>query len=154
MYEGVAKDILHNLKFERSAYLAKDIARIMAEVLPILPSGTIVCHVPTASNRIRVRGYDQSQLIAKNISKIKRLEYSNLLKRISNSRQLGATRDKRFEQAKNAFELKSHSSVKGKKVLIVDDVTTSGATIEAIAKLLKKAGAKSVDAVVFAQAVD
>ncbi len=154
MYQDIGKDILHNLKFERSGYLAKDIARIMAEVLPILPSSTVICHVPTAPSRIRVRGYDQAQLIAKRLNKLKKLEYQDLLRRSSYSRQLGSTRDQRLRQASKAFELNKPALVKGKNILIVDDVTTSGATLEAVSKLFKKAGAQSVDAIVFAQALD
>ena len=154
MYEDVGKDILQKLKFERVSYFSKDIARIMTEILPMLPPDTIICHVPTAPKRIRVRGYDQSQLIAKKLAKNKVLQYKNLVTRASNSRQLGATREKRFEQVKNSYQIKGKEVVKGAKILIVDDVTTSGATLEHLAKLLKKAGAKSVDAIVFAQAVD
>ncbi len=154
MYEDLAKELLHILKFECSAYISKDISRIMAEILPILPPETLVCHVPTAPSRIRVRGYDQSKLIAKNLAKLKKLQYKDLINRVSNSRQLGASREKRFKQAKEAFKLKNLELIKESKVLLVDDVTTSGATLEYIAKMLKNSGAKSVDAIVFAQALD
>ena len=72
----------------------------------------------------------------------------------SNSRQLGASRQKRFDQVKTAYILKNTSLVKNKKIIIVDDVTTSGATLEFLAKTLKQAGAKSVSAVVFAQVLE
>lgn len=154
LYDGLSKELIHSLKFERSGYLAKDIAKILTDFLPILPEGTIITHVPTAPKRIRIRGYDQSKLIARHISELKKLEYTPLFTRTSNSRQVGASREQRFKQVKDSFELSKKFTVKNKKILIVDDVTTSGATIEHLAKLLKSAGAKSIDAVVFAQAID
>lgn len=153
-YEGLAKDLIYKLKFERAGYLAKDISRLLADCLPMLPSDTLVCHVPTAPKRIRIRGYDQSKLIAKELCKQKNLRNANIFSRVSNSRQLGASRQKRFDQVKMAYILKSSSLVKNKKIIIVDDVTTSGATLEFLAKTLKQAGAKSVSAVVFAQVLE
>lgn len=153
-YNGLAKEALELLKFERAASASKDVARCMTSVLPLLPEDTIVCHVPTTSKRIRVRGYDQAKLIAREVAKQKKLTYQPLVKRASDSRQLGVGRIERFKQADSAFQLNSRFTVKNKRVLIIDDVTTSGATIESIAKILKKSGVKSVDAAVFAQAID
>lgn len=150
-YEGLAKDVIELLKFERAMFAAKDVSGAMASKLPLLNEQTIVCHVPTAFSRQRVRGYDQSRLIARHLAKQLGLPCRSLLSRSNNSRQVGSSRGQRFLQAAEAFCLKN-IDVNSKHILIVDDVTTTGATIETIAKLLKKAGAKSVDAIVFAQA--
>lgn len=150
----MVKDIIDLLKFQRASAVSVDIARCMSSILPLLPKDTIVCHVPTAHKRIRERGYDQARLIAKSLAKQKGLSYQKLCSRLSASRQLGASRDQRFMQAKKAFALHRGVRLEGAFVLIVDDVTTSGATLEAIARLFKDAGAKQIDAVVFAQAID
>lgn len=153
-YKGLAKDLLECVKFQRAKAGTNDIARILSDSLPIFDPNTLVCHVSTANTRIRVRGYDQSELIAKRLAKLSGLPYQRLILRSGNSRQLGATRSERFKQAELSFRLNPKASFEGQTVLLVDDVTTSGATMEAIAKLLKEAGVKEVNAVVFAQAID
>ena len=152
-YESLAKDLLEQVKFERAKMATKDIARIISETLPILPQNTLVTFVPTAPNRVRIRGYDQSRLIAKHLSRIIDLEFIPIFDRLNNSRQLGSDRKTRFSQAEQAYKVKSKVSIKGKNILIVDDVTTSGATLETLAKMLKKSGTKEVNCAVFAQAV-
>jgi len=153
-YSGIAKEVVEAMKFERAGSASNDIARRMTELLPLLDSDTIVCHIPTAPKRIRVRGYDQARLIAKSIAKQRGYSFMPVLNRVSSTRQLGASREERFAQAKQAFELSKRYDINGKNVLIVDDVTTSGATIEAAAKILNKHGSNIVDAVVFAQAME
>lgn len=152
MYEALAKYVLQALKFHRARAAAKDIAHCLDSQLPILPKETLVCHIPTAHSRIRQRGYDQSLLIARELARLRGHEHAPLLRRVSASRQLGASREQRFKQAKSAFEI--YKVPDGAHVLLIDDVTTSGATLEAAAKLLKAAGAQKVDACVFAQALD
>ncbi len=126
----------------------------MTKVLPLLPEGTVICRVPTAPTRIRIRGYDQADLLARHISKSTGLSKMDLINRTSNSRQLGSSRRGRFINAKKSYEVINPSKVSGKNILLVDDVTTSGATLETIAELLKQAGAKNIDAVVYSQAID
>lgn len=151
-YEDLYKNLLYVLKFQRVAAASRDIARCMDSLLPLLPKETMVCHIPTAHARIRIRGYDQSKLIAKALSRSRGYRYGPLLVRKNSTRQLGASRAQRFSQAEEAFVVKHN--LKGTHILIIDDVTTSGATLEAAARLLKKAGATTVDACVFAQAID
>jgi competence protein ComFC len=152
MHEGLAKDVLQALKFHRARAAATDIAICLDRLLPILPEDLIVCHIPTANKRIRQRGYDQSSLIASALARRRGYAHSSLLLRLTSSRQLGVGRSERFKQAQNAFSVKALP--KGAHILLVDDVTTSGATLEAASKLLKQAGAKTVDACVFTQALD
>lgn len=151
-YEDLSKDVLQLLKFHRARAAARDIAFALDELLPLLPGETVISYLPTAQSRIRQRGYDQSKLIAKELARLRGYRFESLLQRVSGTRQLGASREIRFQQAKNAFEV--NKTVASEHVLLIDDVTTSGATLEVVAKLLKKAGAQKVDACVFAQALD
>lgn len=154
-YDGVAKETIELLKFERAAAASKDIARCIAAALPLVSEDTIICFVPTTPKRIRVRGYDQARLIAIELAKQLNCRFKPLIKRKIDSRQVGASRSERFLQAKSAYGLNiGELSKKTSRVLIIDDVTTSGATLEAVAQLAKKARIKHVDAAVFAQAVD
>lgn len=149
-YDGVSKNAIHYLKFERGLNIAIPVAQEMADILPRLSSDTVVIYVPTAPSRVRLRGYDQSKILAKRIAKIKKLDFANMVVRLTNSRQVGSSKQKRIDQARVSFAVKKQTKIP-EKVLLVDDVTTSGATIESLAELLKNAGVNTVDVVVFAQ---
>lgn len=150
-YGGLSKQLIHVLKFERAKAAAWSIADILESILPYFPEETIIVHIPAATSRVRVRGYDQSALIAKALSRRLGCRHATLLMRRGQSRQVGAKRDKRLRQLEQAFSIRNPAMVKSGHILLVDDVLTTGATLEHAAKALKAAGAKSVDAAVFAQ---
>lgn len=152
-YSGVAETIIAQTKFAHKRQGARVIAKAMAERLPYLPQDTIIVAVPTAPTRVRERGFDQSTLIARQLAKDLRLKNYNHLCRTTNTRQLGNTRKKRFEQMEQGFFAININKIKEKNVLLVDDVFTTGATIAGATKVLKQAGAKSVMAAIFAQKV-
>jgi ComF family protein len=151
-YEGVAKELLHKLKFERARAGALPAAVALDSVLPQLPADILVCHIPTANNRIRRRGYDQAEEIVKELCRLRGWRRKKVFLRSGSARQVGATRKERFAHLEKALRLDRDIELSGLRVLLVDDVTTTGATIETAAKILKRAGAKSVDAAIFAQA--
>ncbi len=148
MYEGVAKDLIHVLKFERSRASADVVANLLAETLPVL-GDIVITHVPTATSRIRTRGYDQAALIARRLAIQLGVEYAPLLSRLGQQRQVGKNRSERRSQMQELFIATKKPA---KHVLLVDDVITTGATLEACARILKDAGAKRVSAAVFAAA--
>lgn len=151
-YEGAAKDLLHALKFSRAKAGARTIARMLSSVCPAMQSDTLVTYVPTAPNRVRERGYDQAALIAKEFSRISRVPCCALLARRGSQRQVGQTRQIRKQQMADAFRPLNTIDLQGKHILIIDDVLTTGATCEAAANTLRKAGAKHVSAAIFAVA--
>ena len=150
-YEGIVKDAVWKLKFSGARAAAKDMAYAMAALVDFTDH-VVVVHAPTATSRIRTRGYDQAQLLAREIARHGHVIYSPALVRIDQQRQVGASRKERFEHLAGAFRLAKRHDIDGARVLLVDDVLTTGATLEAAAKVLKQAGAKRVDAVVFARA--
>lgn len=151
-YDGVAKDLIYKLKFARASVVADLIARHLSENIPLLGESVVVTYAPTANSRVRSRGYDQSKLIAKNLAKVRGWQFQTLLKREAHSRQVGASREQRFSQLEGAFSPLRTDKIKNAHILLIDDVITTGATVESAAKVLKKAGAKTVDASIFAQA--
>ncbi|HEX5798450.1 MAG TPA: phosphoribosyltransferase family protein [Candidatus Saccharimonadales bacterium] len=150
-YGEVSKKLVYKLKFERAIAGAMVAAKKLDEIVPKLPEDTIVCHIPTANNRIRMRGYDQAGEITRNFAKLRNYKHRHILLRKGKSRQVGASRTDRFRHLEQAFQVKD-SDLKQTKILLIDDITTTGATIEAAAKMLKKAGVKTIDVAVFAQA--
>lgn len=150
-YDGVAKQLASALKFERARAAATVIATHMADTLPYFSADTVITFVPTATSRERQRGYDQSRLIAKEIARIKKCQFAPLLGRTGQTRQVGAARDKRVAQMKaSLYPLPSEISSK-LRIVLVDDIVTTGASIEAGAAALKSVGARHVSAAVFAQ---
>lgn len=149
-YGGTARNLLQKFKFERGQAAAKTIAELMHEALPYFVPDTLIVPVPTATSRVRGRGYDHAKLLAKELAKITQLCHEPLILRLGQTRQVGAKRQTRMDQLEGAFGLKKQD-IKGKRILLVDDVVTTGATLEEAAKVLKQSGAKTIDAVVFAQ---
>ncbi len=150
-YSGQAKELVYKLKFERAAQAAEVLAGSLHTRLPLLPPSVVLTHIPTVNARVRRRGYDQARLIALQLSKYRGWSYAPLLVRRGRARQLGARRAQRFAQAESAFEVRKQRRVQDVHVLLIDDVLTTGATIEAAAQVLKAAGAKTIEAAIFAQ---
>lgn len=153
-YQDLAKEILHKFKFERVKSAYRPISLSLQQALPDIPKNTIITHIPTANNRVRIRGYDQSKLLAKNLAKLGGFEHKTLLLRKGSSRQLGSSRAQRQEQIKKSLIPINSKDIAGSDILIIDDVTTTGASIEEAANILKSVGARNIDALVFAQATD
>jgi ComF family protein len=149
-YGGIAKELVRRLKFERAKAAHRPIADYLVSMLPYL-DGAVITHIPTATSRERARGYDQSELVARAVAGQKKILHTTLLTRHGQTRQVGATRQKRQRQAAEMFNVRKPELIGGARILLVDDILTTGASLEAAARVLKDAGAKQVDAVVFAQ---
>jgi predicted amidophosphoribosyltransferase len=139
------------MKFSRKRATADVIADFMVEAIPHLPEEAVITHIPTAPSRIRLRGYDQAQLIAQAIAKHVGRGYRPLLRRISNVRQVGATRATRLQQLERAFLADRRYADKNTPIVLVDDVTTTGGTLISATKELRRAGYKNIYASIFCQ---
>lgn len=151
-YDGLVKEILHAAKYERAKSGLDEIAAFMAPLLDAVLPGSVLVHVPTATSRVRQRGYDQAEVLSRRLAKAQGLPHIAALARIGQAHQVGAGRAERLRHLDNAFRVRYASKVKGAHLILVDDVLTTGATLETAARALKKAGAAQVDAVVFARA--
>lgn len=149
-YDGTAKELVRLYKFQRAQAAGKLLAHALHQTIPYLP-GSVIVPVPTASSRRRQRGYDHTKIVATQLSSLAKLETANVLVRLGQSRQVGSKRSSRIMQMKNAFRVVNEHQLTSKHVILVDDIVTTGATLEEAAGILKKAGAKSVSAAVFAQ---
>ena len=144
--------MIRALKFQRKRMLARQFGQYLSELLPHLDEDTIVVPVPTAARRIRRRGFDQAVVLARSFACRRGLPYLEVFARTSSVDQIGKRRTQRITQMEHSFALAaSEVQIKGKTILLVDDVLTTGATLEAAARLLRKHGAAHVDAVVIAR---
>lgn len=150
-YESHAKLLIRLLKYERAKAACIPVAKQITDTLPYLPSSVLVTHLPTATSRQRKRGYDQSELIARAVAKQSGASYKRLLERVGQTRQVGASRKQRIAQAEGMFRLDTVLDIEGKTIVIIDDILTTGASLNAAAMLLKQAGAHQVNAAIFAQ---
>ena len=151
-HDGFVKELVHRAKYERAFAGLREIADHMIELLPFVKSDDmVIVPVPTASSRVRERGYDQAVVLAKYIAKHSALPYSRSLVRLNQAHQVGATRTERKRHVFDAFRVRSGQFLGAKNILLIDDVCTTGATLEEAARCLKAAGAKSVRAIVFSQ---
>jgi ComF family protein len=150
-YSGLAKSLVHTLKFDCTRLAAIEMAELMDGCLPYFANPPLVGYVPTAPARHRARGFDHAQLVAKELARLRGWHYTTFLARRKHNRQLGADREQRKRQLKDTFRIVNHSLVKNRHILLVDDVVTTGATLEVCTKELKKAGAAQIDAAVFAR---
>lgn len=149
VYEGFAEAVVKKLKFERAYAAHKALARA---TLPLITLNSVIIPIPTANNRVRQRGYDQAVLISKELAKRSSSKCILGLKRLGNQRQTGSSRSDRKQQLVGAFEVRAKKLQGVERVILVDDILTTGATFEAAASVLKKSGVKHISAVAFARA--
>lgn len=150
-YKGLARDLIHQMKYLRARAGTREAAELMHEVLPYLEPGWLV-PVPTATRRVRSRGYDHASLLAGELAQLSEWRTVSLLRRVGQTQQMGAGRAQRLRQLQGAFRPVRPQAIRGAHLILLDDVLTTGATLETAARELRRAGAARVDAIVFAQA--
>lgn len=110
-----------------------------------LPKDIVLVPVPLHAKRENWRGFNQSDVLAKSLSKKFKAAYLDLMFRNKETQtQVGLRKDERLTNVRGAFSLRTQADVRGKNIVLVDDVFTSGATMAECAKVLKENGAKSV----------
>ena len=154
IYEDKAQELVRLYKFGHLRAAAESLSRIMTRTYEELSVGQLdylVVAVPTATSRVRERGFGHSELLAKAIARKLKLPYQPALRRLGQSRQLGSAREDRLKQLEGKFGIKTPKAVTGQKILLIDDVVTTGGTLIAATQILRAAGASRVDALLFAK---
>lgn len=145
-YDGVAARAVTQLKFSRCVELAEPIGRRMKSLLEDAPEFHLVTPVPIHWSREAVRGFNQAELLVNAMG----LVPTPLLERVRPTRpQTRISGRERLTNLQNA--LRARTETLGIRVLVVDDVVTSGGTLEACASALKSAGASWVGAITYAK---
>ncbi len=109
-------------------------------------ASSLIIPIPLNIRKIKWRGFNQSQAIAQLLSEYLKISYSfnSLIKTKKTLSQTGLDREERAKNIANSFLIKNHQLIKDKTVFLVDDVVTTGATMEEAARVLKEVGAKEV----------
>lgn len=147
---GVLKTLVYDYKLLPERHIAKTLASLLNETLPILPNGTVITSIPTIPNHIRQRGFGHTELIAKLFARKRRLTYRQLLIRTDNAVQHGLKARERKKAAEKTFAVKNTSD-KPSEILLIDDIYTTGSTVNAAAKQLKDSGIKRINLAIIAR---
>ncbi len=158
-YDEVARTLVHALKYSDRLDLAPMLGRWMARAgSAILAEPDALVAVPLHWRRLWARRFNQSAALAAIISAASGVPLAHAaLKRVrSTPQQVGLSQSERAVNVQGAFQVpdRGRAEVVGRRLILIDDVLTSGATIDACARTLLRAGAVNVDVLVFAQVVD
>lgn len=147
LFTHTFREIIHHLKYADRVSLAKPLGDILKECLEKHGfEGTLIVPVPLHPSRERSRGFNQAELIA---SRLGRPVATRLLRRRKNTpSQTGLTRNQRKQNLASAFEVTGRVSG---TVIVVDDVYTTGSTMNEVAKTLKRGGAERVEVLTVAR---
>ncbi len=158
-FDDYYKEIIHRFKYAKKIPLGKKIAQRLGETIngdsDFLQSDFLI-PVPLHKSRYRERGFNQSQIIAEQVSKATGVALlKNALKRKKNTKdQTNLSPQQREENVRGAFLVTDPEAVKGKNVILVDDVITTGATLSECARMLKQAGAERIIGMTIAVVTD
>ncbi len=157
-YEGPLREAIHRWKYEEKSYLTLFFGEKLAEGFCRYwdpQSFDLIIPVPLHSKRLRERGFNQALLLVKELSRRTRIPYSKRLlqKRILTPPQVNLSGGEREKGVRGSFHIQRDEEIEGKSILLVDDVYTTGATVNECSKVLLKAGAERVDVLTIAHAI-
>lgn len=155
-YEGSVQSLLHRFKFHDKTSLRHTFADIFHTCVTrysiFFHPDNILMPIPLHPVRLRERGYDQALLLAEAISSVNCLsvDHASLVRTRNTPHQTGLNQKERFTNITDAFKISTSSTVLNKKIILVDDLLTTGATASEAAKALKAAGAAEVSVLTLA----
>ncbi|WP_143076531.1 ComF family protein [Peptostreptococcus sp. D1] len=156
-YNEASSKIVFKYKYGKKTFLARVISDMMCDILDkkhsdVLTNADFVTFVPLSKVRMKERGFNQSEKLAKYICERYSLEAVELIKRVKNTKKLyGLNSSDRKKVLRSAFEINPEyrNRLNGKKVIIIDDIFTSGSTINEISKILRLNGVFEIVSITF-----
>ena len=158
-YRGLLREVIHRFKYGGQTFLARPLAKIAVasgKELAKLHKVDLIIPVPLHSKRLRQRGFNQASLLARRLGSALKIpvDYSSLRRIRWTEPQTGLSRRQRAVNVKNAFDLSRPERIEGKSILLLDDVLTTGETVNHCIRELKRVGgAKEVVVLTVARAV-
>lgn len=159
--DPIVRTCIHRCKYEKIHALAPALALLLVEYIDSLdPKPAIFSALPTVvpiplhMRKEHTRGFNQSALIAASFARAMRLPYAELLVKLTDNDPQAQTKTHaaRFERMHGVFAVPRPADVRNKNIILIDDVSTSGATLSEAAQTLRSAGAKNILALVTAKA--
>lgn len=152
-YTKELKKLIVDFKMHKDFWAGEALQEILIEGMKFWNiKGDIITYVPLSKEKQKKRGFNQCYYLTKKISKIYSIPLENLLYKKSNVKeQKKLTKIERKKNVENAFSIIDSKKIKGKCIILIDDVLTTGATVLACANELKKSGAKEVNILTIGQ---
>lgn len=156
-YDGIIREKIIQYKFKDKAYLNEMFVNFITKnekICGFFKNYDIIIPVPISKNRKKERGYNQTEIIAKKIAKqMENLTFeTDVIKKIKDiAPQSTLTAEARIHNVKNAYTVINNERIREKRVLLLDDVFTTGSTINECSRVLKENGAKSIDVLTIAK---
>jgi ComF family protein len=155
VFDGPLRNAIHTLKYKQGTYLVpvlRDLCLQTVRARPLKPDALVP--VPIGPRRLRERGYNQAELLAEAIGKVMNVPVMPVLERIKegpSQTQLNVAQ--RRANVRDAFRVRADLNPDGLRLLVIDDVMTTGATLDACARMLKSSGAAKVFGMTIAREV-
>ena len=155
-YEDCVRKLILEFKFFNKFYLGKVFSKIILKNEKIcgkLKFYDIIIPVPMHKIKKLERGYNQTEILAEDLAKNLGILYDKniLLKAVNNVKQSSLSEQERYKNVKNVFKVKNSDKIRNKKIILIDDICTTSATLEECSRVLKESGAKSITALVIAK---
>ena len=155
-YEGMVRQLLLAYKFHEKSYIYVCFVNFILKnekIFEKLQSYDTIIPVPISKKRMKERGYNQSLLIAKNLSKELNisLQVNCLLKTRNIIEQSKLNKEQRKDNIQNVYELKNGEILNNKRILLIDDIYTTGSTVNECSKILQQAKPEKIDVLVVAK---
>lgn len=152
-YEGAARTAILTLKFRSGRYLAPLMGDLLRDALAARPlHADLIIPVPLTQRRLRERGFNQAELLARQVADaVGGQLLADALAREHRPTQSTLNATARSENLRGAFRSRQGDAIRGRRVLLVDDVVTTGATVSACADTLARAGAGRISVLAFAR---
>lgn len=146
VYDGVAKDLIYSFKFNNRQYFCKYLASYLVDKIEEEDiKFDLIVSVPMNKKHLIDRGYNQAELMSIEVSKRIGIPYSKeIFKKDNCDDQVGKDWKGRMENVKDTFFVKNQEAFKDKTVLVIDDIITTGSTLNSVSKTLLDAGARKV----------
>lgn len=147
--KGLTQKLLHKIKYQKRPVLAEIIGQWLGHELTLaenVPEFDLIIPVPLHPGKQKIRGYNQSDYFAKGLAHVLDISWSTrqVVRTVNNESQTNKSRQERLDNVRNVFQVINKMELCDKRILLVDDVITTGATLESCAEQILASGPRSI----------